>query len=277
MRERIIEAAGGGVFEILIPAFPTLLTITLFVACWLTLREARKQGLSDEQRYQAVFLSLLFVLPGARLIYALQYPEFYADGWSLFSLKSGGLALYGGLLGVVVPAAIYLHRQGIDPRRYLDALTPALACGIFTGRLGCFLAGCNWGQTTGLPWGVCFPGPKHAYAQHLNAGLIDSSASLSLPVHPTQLYESFFGLLMLIPIYYLLRRPHQPGFIFWNSIAAYAAFRFLIEFLRADSAGMGFGPLTFAQGLSLIVFCGTILLQVWPSRRSLANGRAEVA
>ena len=140
--------------------------------------------------------------------------------------------------------------------------------------LAVFRAGCNWGKTTGLPWGVRFPGPHHAYDQHLEAGVIDSSTPLSLPVHPTQLYESVFGLIVLVLAYRWLRRPKQSGTVFLKTVSAYAVFRFALEFLRADAQGVAFGPLSFAQLVSLVVM-GACFCFLWRPHYWLSPERVE--
>ena len=90
--------------------------------------------------------------------------------------------------------------------------------------------------------------------------MIEQQSALSLPVHPTQLYESLFAFLMLFVAYRWLRQLHWPGSVFLRSIACYALFRFAIEFLRADSHGVTLGPVSFAQGLSLLTLLTCLVL-----------------
>ncbi len=274
MRSRIIETLNLNTLSFLVPDFTFMLTLALILGALITLRQCRRHGFSEAHSYQAVFYAVLFVIPGARLVYFLQYPHHFSDLWDVLDARLGGLAFYGGLLGVVLAPSLYLWSQRVSITRFLDALVPALALGSALGRLGCFSAGCNWGETTGLPWGVRFPGPYHAYDQHLQAGLIDSSAPLSLPVHPTQLYEAAFGLIVLVLAYHWLRQPHQSGTIFLKAVSAYAVFRFALEFLRADAQGVAFGPLSFAQLISLIVV-GTCLWFLWRPHYWLPPERVE--
>ena len=63
-------------------------------------------------------------------------------------------------------------------------------------RVGCFLEGCDYGRPTALPWGVRFPSGSLAAQAHAAAGWVPDGAP-SLPVHPTELYESMLGLLAL--------------------------------------------------------------------------------
>lgn len=324
MRARIIGALALYRHDWLVPDYMFMLTSALILGAWLTLRRCRRYGIPEEDSYQAVFYALLFVFVGGRLIYSLQYwREFSGHFWALLDPTHGGIALYGGMLGLIAGPAVYLRSRGGEVGRYFDASVPALAFGLFLGRIGCFLAGCNWGKVTSLPWGVRFPPPLHAYAQHLKAGLIPRGSALSLPVHPTQLYESLFGLLMFFATAGWLRRAYadqrakkrffaaeaqtsqlaveprhaaaesdatcrvstfwlglgrakstpseyRPGTIFLFSISAYAAFRFSVEFIRADSQGMRLGPITVAQGLSLLIIAGCQFL-LWRGRRGSAR------
>ena len=144
----------------------------------------------------AVFYSLLLLFPGARLVYAFQYWREFSAPLQLLDPTRGGLALLGGFFGVVFGGALYLRRHRAEIGVFLDATVPALALGLFLGRIGCFLAGCNWGSRTGLPWGVSFL-PRDTPTASNCSRAIGPDALLSLPVHPTQLYESLFGLLML--------------------------------------------------------------------------------
>jgi phosphatidylglycerol---prolipoprotein diacylglyceryl transferase len=91
-----------------------------------------------------------------------------------------------------------------------------VAASVAVGRLGCFVAGCCYGRPTSLPWGVVF-------AQH------DSQ-----PRHPTQLYEAAFHALAAVVLYQLQRVGVFRGNLIKLYIIAYAAYRFLTEFLREE-------------------------------------------
>ena len=69
----------------------------------------------------------------------------------------GGLAYYGGLLVATGYAFYYTRRRGISFLRVADLAAPAIALGLFFGRLGCFLNGCCYGKQTSSWVGVSFP------------------------------------------------------------------------------------------------------------------------
>lgn len=260
MRPRLIEFLQAYHLGDLAPNYTFMLTLALIVGAYLTVRQARRTGLPPEISSRAIVHTVLLLFPLARLVYAIQYwSEFKTDPWSLLDLRDGGIALYGGMAAVVLGPWLSLRRHPRLLLRYLDALTPALCLGLFLGRIGCFMAGCNWGAVSSVPWAVRFPGPHDAYAQHLRAGLIQYGDPLSLPVHPTQLYESGFGLAMLvltswwISRRYNRRAPVQAGRVFLVSVNAYALFRFFSEFVRADAFGWRPGVISMAQLCSLTV------------------------
>ncbi|MFB3906035.1 MAG: prolipoprotein diacylglyceryl transferase family protein [Acidobacteriota bacterium] len=285
MRSRIIAGLGLEQGSFLVPDYWFMLTLALIAGAWITLRRCRRAGMNRDDAAQAIFYSLLFLFPMARLIYAVQYWDQFARApWRrLIDPTQGGLALLGGLFGFLA-GAICLRRRGQSVGVYLDATVPGLALGLFLGRTGCFLAGCNWGKTTDLPWAVCFPPPHHAWRQHVKAGLLAPDAPLSLPVHPTQLYESIFGLLVFGIALWWLRREYaagvglkQPGRTFLFAISAYAVFRLLVEYVRADASGLQFGPFSVAQGLSLGILagCQAILFYRGRARRRLGPSLAS--
>ena len=111
-------------------------------------------------------------------------------------------------------------------------------------------------------------------AQHL-LKLIPQSASESLSVHPTQLYESAasFGIAAFL-ILYLHARKRYDGQIFIAFVVAYAAVRFLLEFVRADDRG-GLIGLSTSQLLGLLLIGAGVWAHQRLSGRSLAAFPAE--
>jgi len=109
-------------------------------------------------------------------------------------------------------------------------------------------------QIQTLPWlagdwvktGVTYGPDKFPFQQQLALGLIDASATRSLPVHPVQLYEAaLLGVFLLLFGRQRLDR-YPAGSIALLTIIAYALIRFVMEYLRADG-NIVFGLLTATQ------------------------------
>ena len=110
--------------------------------------------------------------------------------------------------------------------------------------------------------------PKHSppwESQHA-AGLIGAGAMWSLRLHPTQLYSTIDGLilLLLLSAYYPLRR--RDGEVMGLLMITYPITRFLIEHLRNDE-GVFFAGLTISQNISLALLAGGLLFwfRLWRS------------
>jgi phosphatidylglycerol:prolipoprotein diacylglycerol transferase len=145
-----------------------------------------------------------------------------------------------------------LHGYGVSLVSGLAAATPALAIGHAIGRIGCFLVGDDYGKPTDLPWGVAFP---------------EGLPPVHVPVHPTQLYETF----LLVPVAWMLIRWRRHGIpdavVLGLYMVLVGAVRFGIEFVRVNAPVLG--PLTFAQLISAsLVLTGGALLAGQASRWS---------
>lgn len=130
--------------------------------------------------------------------------------------------------------------------------------GLAWGRMGCLLAGCCFGAVTHSHAGVSFPGLSPASRQQWLSGEIMSYRIPSLPVFPTQAYESAAALIIFAVAYFIVRRYKRfDGQVFIFSMVSYAVVRFLLEYIRMDERG-GFLGLSTSQLIAIImvIVCG---------------------
>ena len=192
----------------------------------------------------------------------------------------GGLTYFGGFL-LCIPVGIpFLRRHKLDAWRVADLSGLGIALGLGFGRLGCFLAGCCFGEVCDLPWGVSFPPGSAAWRMHLDAHLIDASAAGSLPVHPTQLYSVLvnWGVFAFCTWWYVKKRTFA-GEVFWLFAMVYSVGRFAIEMVRADERG-GIAGVSTSQwiGVGVIALSFVMLRRLYlrsnPVPKPLATGPA---
>lgn len=272
MRPHLVEflnrVLGTEVFTYLVPNY-LLMTAFAVVACTLLgVRLAERRGLDSQVLYGMVLWSFPAGLLGARLFHVAYAADTYHGGPLRFLDPLQGSAVsYGGALGAVACAFLYLRRQRAPVGAYLDLTAPVIGFGIAASRLGCFLDGCDFGRRTMLPWAVRFPPESLASFEQARLGWLPHQGMASLPVHPVQLY---LGASALILGWWILRwqnrhpeaSPGRSFAIFW---LLYALSRFGWEFLRGDS-GRGFvGPLSTAQVVS-IPTAALALLFLWRTR-----------
>ncbi len=143
-----------------------------------------------------------------------------------------------------------------------DLCGPAIALGQAIGRIGCFMAGDDYGSPTHLPWAVTFTHPDAAEI---------GGAPLGVPLHPVQLYESLICLAIFFFLVWMTRRKRFDGQIILLYSGLYAVARFLLEFVRGD-ADRGFllgGLLSTSQFIALAVLL--LVIPLFVKRKSAAN------
>jgi phosphatidylglycerol:prolipoprotein diacylglycerol transferase len=193
--------------------------------------------------------------------------------WAKF--WAGGLTYYGGLLGASGAAWWLLRRDRFPFWKAADMAGFAVPLGLAFGRMGCLMAGCCFGATCELPWALSFPPRSPASEAQFAAHELASSHFASLPVHPTQIYESAASVIIAaVCLMWIGPRKRYDGQVFAASMALYAVARFLLEFLRRDARG-GLLGLSTSQliGVGLLAVAAAIS---WRRGRPHPRGLASL-
>lgn len=187
-----------------------------------------------------------------------------------------------GMLGTgAIGVFIYSRIVKLSFRRLLDVFALPTLAGLMVHRIGCFMAGCCWGdvishehtsefasqvQSTsflqGIAQGVQYPPGSLPYEQHLAMGMIDSGALASLPVYPVQLYEAGLLLVLILVLSRVPWKRSPRGTLAIITVCSYAVMRFFIEYLRADGH-IVLGNLTVTQLQCIILLPSIVLLPRW--------------
>jgi phosphatidylglycerol:prolipoprotein diacylglycerol transferase len=156
--------------------------------------------------------------------------------WAKF--WNGGLTYYGGFLGASATAWYLLRHDRFPFWKGADMAGLTIPIGLGFGRMGCLLAGCCFGRDTHAGVGLIFPSDSPASEWQSKHGLLASKLLRSLPVHPTQIYESATSLaIAAFCLFYVQGRKRYDGQVFFTFIALYAVARFVIEAFRSDDRG----------------------------------------
>jgi phosphatidylglycerol:prolipoprotein diacylglycerol transferase len=189
------------------------------------------------------------------------------DCFAAFEVWRGGLAYYGGFIFASLFCIYFCRKHHMAWGRIGDLAAPAIALGLFFGRLGCYLNGCCYGKETRSAIGVVFPKYGPAWRAQLDAGHISATAS-ALPVHPTQLYEAGACLAISMILYYLVRPRKRADFdVFASLLILYGFARSVIEVFRDDDRGVFFGGYVSTSQLLSIPLVVVGLLVLWRNRR----------
>jgi phosphatidylglycerol:prolipoprotein diacylglycerol transferase len=174
----------------------------------------------------------------------------------------GGVVAYGGFLGGLVAAIAFCARHNLRFLAWADCVAPALCVGLALTRVGCFFAGCDFGRDWNGPWAVRFPAGSPASLQQARLGLLPSAAMASLPVHPTQVYESIAGIALLMLVLIVRRRQQISGQALAAFAVGYGLLRYAIEIVRADADRGAIGPWSTSQFIAIatIVAASTLVI-----------------
>jgi phosphatidylglycerol:prolipoprotein diacylglycerol transferase len=161
-----------------------------------------------------------------------------ADCFAWAKFWAGGLTYYGGFIGATLMAVFVLRRDRFPFWKAADMAGFAIPIGLGFGRMGCLLAGCCYGVRSESAIALSFPGHSPASEAQFKAGEIASATMRSLPVLPTQIFESAMSLgIAAFCMLWLHGRKRYDGQVFVAFLALYAAGRFLLEIFRDDDRG----------------------------------------
>lgn len=217
--------------------------------------------ISDDDELTILLAAVVGVVVGARLGYVLVYGNgyYFQHPLSIFAIWDGGMSFHGGLVGILVAAAVVSRVIGVPWLTLCDLGAVGAPIGLFFGRLANFVNDELWGRVTNVPWAMVFPaaGPQ--------------------PRHPSQLYEALLEgvVLFAIMLWLATRRPNPPrGVIAGWLLTLYGVFRIFVEFFRQPDIQMGtrgflaYG-ITTGQLLSVPMVIAGVWLIVWATRRGL--------
>lgn len=250
------------------------------LACYLAVVRPGLKRCKDLKGTTVVTLSLwaaLGLFLGAHLLYGLThawkigYAFTHLDkvfqSWDSFAAYGadifGGMVFYGGLIGAVIAAAIYLKASRQDMAGYADLLSPAIPLFHAFGRIGCFLGGCCYGVES--PFGFVYTN-----------SLVPEANGVSR--FPVQLVEAAANFLLAICMLWLFhkKKPGKGRLILVYGLS-YPVIRFILEFWRGDQIrGIFFGFST-SQWISIAVFAVSAAVVVCDFARSRKNRRSSAA
>ncbi|MDB4988456.1 MAG: Prolipoprotein diacylglyceryl transferase [Myxococcaceae bacterium] len=282
----------GELFGEPVSAYFSLLLFGYAVAIWSVVRWAKRVGVDHQSVIDCGLASIIGGVLGGRILhvladgYFMDYVHLCTDpsrvSWRITELQcgdarglwdpaqrvchpvvrdclawakfyNGGLAYYGGLLGGTWAVALLARRDRLPFLKLADVTAMGVAMGLFFGRIGCFLAGCCYGEVTSHAVGTRFPAWSPASEGQFREGLLAHPSLPSLPVHPTQLYEALGCLLISVALsQWGPRRKRFDGQVALLALLAYSLLRSIIEEFRADDRGVYLGIST-SQWVSLAV------------------------
>lgn len=227
-----------------------IIVIGMFLAIWLSMREANKQGIGEDFIIDLAFWLIPMGLIGARIYYVLfELPTYLADPLSVFYIWEGGIAIYGGLILGFITMYWYSRKNDVPVWLLVDILAPHVMIAQAIGRWGNFVNQEAHGEAVSR---------QFLEGLQLPDFIIEQMNINGTYYHPTFLYESVWNIVGFI-LLMLLRAKDRlllRGEVFLGYLAWYGLGRFFIEGMRTDS--LYIGAFRVSQLLSLLLLVSSI-------------------
>ena len=234
----------------------------IFIAAW----EARRTGQKPDDYYDLAIYAVIFAIIGARIYYVIFSWDMYKDDLlSVFNIRQGGLAIYGGVIAAVLTVIVFAKIKRLSAPLLMDTAGLGLVAGQMIGRWGNFFNREAFGEYT--DWILAMRLPVDAVRgsdiTDLMREHMETVEGVSyIQVHPTFLYESLWCLFILILMLLYRRHKRFHGEVFLLYLAGYGFGRFFIERLRTDQLllpGIGFPASQLLAGVLVVVSIGMII------------------
>ena len=174
--------------------------IAVATAVYLVGRWAPMRGIDPDDIYSIAVWAIIGGIVGARLVHVVDNWSFYqANPSQVIAIWSGGIGLWGGILGGFITGALYaLWRSDILSVIIADLTAPALLLAQTIGRLGDVVNGEHCARAWDFALGFVWLHPSSDAGRCVN-GIGES-------VHPVIAYEMIWNMLSLLLIWKLRNR-----------------------------------------------------------------------
>ena len=217
----------------------------LTIVTWLVLWAKNDPRITISTAINAALIGIPAGVIFSRLLHVIDFWDYYWHNPGQI-IGGEGLSIWGAVLGATIGIWLFsLISKKFSFSHMADVMAPGIILAQAIGRVGCTLNGCCYGKPTDLPWAIVYTNPN-------------TEGPIGIPVHPTQIYEIIFNLIVFGILLVLRKRLKPDGSLFLVYLTLYAAWRLGIDFIR-DGTPFLFG-LHQAQVVSIVVLLITIPL-----------------
>lgn len=263
------------IFGLSIAYYGIVIVTGMMIAIWIAQREAKRTGQNPEQYLDLAMIGIAAGILGARIYYVVFAWDYYKDDLlSIFNIRQGGLAIYGGIIGACIAVVIYSRKKKQSFGLLMDTASMSIVFGQIMGRWGNFFNREAFGDYTNNLFAMQLP-VSAVRANEITQKMWDHVVTVNgveyIQVHPTFLYESLWNVGVLLFLFWFRKRKKFNGEVFLMYLIGYGLGRIWIEGLRTDQLLLPVVGLPVSQLLSGCLVVGCTILVVW-KRKKLSSG-----
>jgi phosphatidylglycerol:prolipoprotein diacylglycerol transferase len=256
-----------------------IIVLAMLIAATVAARLAKRDGRDPDHVWGGLTWAIIPAIVMARLWFILFPPVSLVEqgmdtAWffeNFFNLQngaiaiwSGGLSIFGAVIGGLIGAYLYLRKNKQPILPWLDIAGITLPLGQAIGRWANYVNQELYGTVTTLPWGITIDA-SHRLGEYRS--LIDYPVATTR-FHPLFLYESlwnFIAFIVLANLFLRRRANFRPGDFFLLYLIQYSFIRFLLEFIRVEVTLIG--GVNVSQVVTGITFVVALVIFLYRRRQ----------
>ncbi len=204
--------------------------VAVAVAVILLGRWAPMKGLDPDAIYSVAIWAIIGGVIGARFVHVIDNWSIYQDDPAqILAVWSGGIGLWGGILGGFIGGATYSYIAKHPIGEIADLTAPVLPFVQSIGRIGDIINGEHCAKPLDLFFAMRWSNTESPAVQCASGG-----AGAFDFVHPVIVYEMAWNVLSFAVLWLMRDRLRPPGMLFALYLALYGVGRFAITFFRED-------------------------------------------
>ena len=256
------------VFGFDIAYYGMIIAVGMLLAVALIMHLAKKTGIQEDFCMDVCIYGILFGVIGARIYYVIFAWDIYKDNLlSIFNLREGGLAIYGGVLAGMFTCIILCRKKQVSFLGLADCVVPGVLVGQILGRWGNFFNREVFGQYTDNLFAMELPVNAVRSMEDVTREMLEHSRVVEgvtyIQVHPTFLYESAWNLVLLIFMLCYFKNRKFDGQLFCYYLFFYGVGRFIIEGVRTDQLKLWNTGIPVSQALAVVLMIVSLGIYVW--------------
>ncbi len=252
------------VFGFSIAMYGVIIGLGFLVALIIISRIAKWTGQNPDDYWDIAIYIIIFSIIGARAYYVFFAWDLYKDDpISIFNIRNGGLAIYGGVIAGFITIFIYTRLRKKSFLLFGDTIMYGLVFGQVMGRWGNFTNREAFGEYTDGLLAMRIP------TEMVRSGEITelmrshmSDATNYIQVSPTFLYESLWNLCLFIILLIYCKKKKFNGEIILLYLGGYGLGRAWIEGLRTDQLIMHTTGLPVSQMLAICLVLFAVITDI---------------
>ncbi|MCR5432321.1 MAG: prolipoprotein diacylglyceryl transferase [Lachnospiraceae bacterium] len=282
---------GFTVFDFNVAFYGLIIGIGMIGGILIARSQAKRTGQNPDFYLDFAIIAIPLGVIGARLYSVIfEWEKYTDDFWSIFNLRQGGLAIYGGVIAALLTVLVFCKIKKFSYGLFADTGIFGLLLGQIIGRWGNFFnRECFGNYTDSLLamridvtdrslWSIFKPnvvsddvlaamyeGKEKALSSIMeirNNIVTAADGNSYIQVQPTFLYESLWNLALLIGLLIYLPKKKFNGEIVLMYLGGYGLGRFFIEGVRTDQLFLWNSGIAVSQALSLVLFVAAVVLIV---------------